>query len=226
MGCRKVVKIAADGNSEIVNSAIVKEHEINLYINNVLRFQLVCTPENIYELAIGRLLTEGYISCYDKNVSAYTFEGEHDIYFEMEVEPMVKRYDYKRLPDIKYDKEWIFALINAFAKDGKIHKKTKAAHSCILARREEILFSCEDIGRHNAMDKAIGYMHINHINPLECILFTSGRVPAEIAHKAIMAGIPLLVSKAVPTDKAIELAIKYNLGLICKAWPDSFEIFN
>ena len=44
--------------------------------------------------------------------------------------------------------------------------------------------------------------------------------------KAVAAGIPVLVSKAVPTDEAVAMAKKYKLTLICKAWPDRFEIFN
>lgn len=226
MGYRKVTKITPDGKMENIDSAIIEEYEINLYINQELRFHIVCTPERIYELVVGRLLTEGYISCYDKDVSAYKNKEDKNLYFQIETEQKTNRYTYKSLPYMNYEKEWIFAIIDSFVKAGKLHKKTKAVHSCILARRDEILFSCEDIGRHNAMDKAIGYMHINHIDPSECILFTSGRVPTEMVHKAIMAGIPVLVSKAVPTDKAIELAQRYNLRLICKAWPDSFEIFN
>ena len=42
----------------------------------------------------------------------------------------------------------------------------------------------------------------------------------------IAAGIPVLASKAVPTDQAIELAKKYRLNLICRAWPDRIEIYH
>ena len=44
--------------------------------------------------------------------------------------------------------------------------------------------------------------------------------------KVIAAGIPVLTSKAVPTDQAIELAKKYHLNLICRAWPDRMEIYH
>jgi FdhD protein len=66
----------------------------------------------------------------------------------------------------------------------------------------------------------------NKLEPLECLLFTTGRVPTDMVRKAVAASIGGLVSKAVPTDAAIEMAEKYNLNLICKAWPDSFVIAN
>jgi len=47
-----------------------------------------------------------------------------------------------------------------------------------------------------------------------------------MVQKVIAAGIPVLASKAVPTDQAIELAKKYRLNLICRAWPDRMEIYH
>ncbi len=54
------------------------------------------------------------------------------------------------------------------------------------------------------------------------MIYTTGRVSTDMVEKTVAAGIPVLVSKAVPTSKALELAKRYGLKLICKAWPDSF----
>ena len=75
------------------------------------------------------------------------------------------------------------------------------------------------------MDKVIGYAVLHHIAFEKCIVFTSGRVPTDMVMKVIAVGIPILVSKAVPTDAAIELAQLRGLTLICRAWEDSFEIY-
>lgn len=222
----KATKVTPDGRHINVESAIISEFSVNLYVNDELKMNMVCTHSHIKELAVGRMLSEGMITCVDEIVSAYMDDAEENIFFQIEKKSESAINDYKVLADVSYETTWVFALINAFAQEGQLHKKTKAAHSCILGRKGEVLFNCEDIGRHNAMDKAIGYMCLNGYEPEECMLYTSGRVPTEMAHKAIMAGIPILVSKAVPTDRTLELAKKYNLKLICKAWPDSFEIFN
>lgn len=121
--------------------------------------------------------------------------------------------------------EKIFLLAENFQKDTKLHKETSGTHSCYVFAENQILFSAEDIGRHNAMDKAIGWIYMNGINPAETILFTTGRVPVDMVEKAIRGKIPVLVSKSVPTVQAVELAKKNGILLVCKAWPDSFTVY-
>lgn len=122
-------------------------------------------------------------------------------------------------------KKHVFFLADAFQKDSKLHRETSGTHSCYVCVEGKIVFSAEDIGRHNAMDKAIGYIYMNGMNPLETMLFTTGRVPLDMVQKAINAKIGVLVSKSVPTAQAVELAKKHGLILICKAWPDSFVVY-
>ena len=129
------------------------------------------------------------------------------------------------MPKTQWKKEWIFALAGDFARGTLLHKKTKGTHSCYLGVAGETVFAVEDIGRHNALDKVIGYAALHHIAFEECIVFTSGRVPTDMVMKVIAVGIPVLASKAVPTDAAIELAQLRGLTLICRAWEDSFEIY-
>ena len=94
-----------------------------------------------------------------------------------------------------------------------------------IVKKRKNHFKAEDIGRHNAVDKAVGYAVLNDIPLSECMIFTSGRVPVDMVEKVIVAGIPVLVSKSVPTAESVELAEECNLKLICKAWPDQCEIF-
>ena len=57
------------------------------------------------------------------------------------------------------------------------------------------------------------------------MVFTSGRLPVDMVTKAIRAKIPILASKAVPTDSAIDLAMHSKLTLICSAYPDSADVY-
>ena len=116
-------------------------------------------------------------------------------------------------------------MADAFAEGTPLHGITFATHSCLLARKDEILFSCEDIGRHNALDKVIGYALRNQIDLHECMVYSSGRIPTDMVMKAITAGIPVLSSKASPTTEAIELATQYDLTLICAARRDRMKVF-
>lgn len=132
----------------------------------------------------------------------------------------------QKLQKARWKSEWIFALAKTFVSDSKIHKSTQGTHSCYLSVKGETLFTAEDIGRHNAMDKVIGYAAMHELNREDCILYTTGRVSTDMVKKAVMARMPVLVSKSVPTDAAVEMARLYDLTLICKAWPDRYEIFH
>jgi FdhD protein len=76
----------------------------------------------------------------------------------------------------------------------------------------------EDVGRHNAVDKVIGAMVMEHLVPLSgWVLVVSGRVGYEIVQKAIVGGISALVGVSAPTSLAVDLAAQFNLSLLAFA---------
>ena len=126
---------------------------------------------------------------------------------------------------ISWKASQIFDLADRFHAGMPLHGQTFATHSCFLAKDGALLFQCEDIGRHNALDKAIGYALRHEIPLTECMVYSSGRIPTDMAMKAIRAGIPILSSKASPTAEAIELAKEYGLTLVCAARRDRMKLF-
>ena len=122
-----------------------------------------------------------------------------------------------RIAPIAWKPEWIFRLEEEFAMDTPLHRQTSSTHSCFLALKGETLVQCEDIGRHNAMDKVIGYGLRYGVDLGQSMVYSSGRVPTDMAVKAIHAGIPVLASKESPTLEAVKLAKRYGLTLLCNA---------
>jgi FdhD protein len=131
----------------------------------------------------------------------------------------------QKIQPFEWKAEWIYALSRRFEEGMPIHSETGATHSCFLMTDGKIVFTCEDIGRHNALDKAIGYALWQGIDLKTCIAFSSGRIPTDMAEKAIAAGIPLLATKSSVSDAAIELAEEYGLTLLGKCRRREFAEF-
>ena len=238
-------RLYPDGHEESGEAALISEHNLNIIINEQPVYTLVCTKNDLKELVVGRLLTDGFIEKADdiNNIYFCKYKYEASVFLKSDIaweettvkvptcctgnrtfvsnakEPVLHR-----LPDYEWKQEWVYSLAEECKNGAKIHDMTGASHICILAREGKTLFVTEDIGRHNAIDKAIGYALLNQIPLSECMLFTSGRVPVDMVEKVIAAGVPVLVSKSVPTVQSVELAKEYNLTLICRAWPDRCEI--
>ena len=242
--------VNADGSVINGECRVVSEHAMELFINEKLVMKLVCTPSNLVELVVGRMVSEGYIESADDVDLIYICDrGRRARVFlnesagaALELTQAVEEVPTcctdnqiflrkmgagdVELQQAEWKSEWIFRLANEFVSGSKIHKATQGTHSCYLSVKGELLFASEDIGRHNALDKAIGYAVMQGYERKDCILYTTGRVPTDMVKKVVRARIPVLVSKSVPTDAAIEMALAYHLTLICKAWPDRYEVFS
>jgi FdhD protein len=108
------------------------------------------------------------------------------------------------------------------------HSRTGGLHATGLFTPEgELLRVREDVGRHNAMDKVIGWALAEGLLPLsDLLLCVSGRLSFELVQKSVMAGARVLVGVSAPTSLAVSLAQEYGLTLGGFARGDRINLYS
>ena len=155
------------------------EHAAAILVNEQTAFRVVCTPELLPQLALGRLLTEGWITCADEveqiAVCAEGLQVSVHLTHPLEaaaaagqevpscctdnltVASPVKLRPLAPVPQREIPDEWVETLAAAMGDELPLYRATHAVHSCFVLRDGKILYQCEDLGRHNALDKAVGW---------------------------------------------------------------------
>ncbi len=195
---------------------VLTELGLSIIINGEYYTTAMITPMMEYEFVTGYLFGQGIIESFGEIESLKITDNtaevalHNDILWRNATKKDLKRID----SDLKIKKEDIFKAINAVLQS-EIYAETGAIHSAgLFIQGAEPVCITEDIGRHNALDKVIGYALISEIDFNNTFVTSTGRMVAEIASKVCRANIPIVATKAAVTKLGIEIGEKYGLTII------------
>jgi FdhD protein len=229
--------------SEEVDDVVAVERKVRISVNGKHALSLYCSPQMIREFVVGVVFNEGLISggwCSERISIIYGDEINVDIPATgtvTEGERVItsgcaggvslnRQLPEERLSDPSvFDLQDIMKLYREFQKRSEGYKATGGVHSAALADRQHMLVFTEDIGRHNAVDKVIGYALLEDIPFPGKIMLASGRLSSEIVLKCGRCGIPVIISRAAPTSLSVDIAEASGLTLIGFARGDRMNIY-
>ncbi len=128
--------------------------------------------------------------------------------------------------DVRVPWEMLPGLLGQITRQQAAYRTAGGIHAAALFdARGRTVVVCEDIGRHNAVDKAAGYCLLRGIPLHDKVLISTGRASYDMVAKGVRLGIPILASISSPTSLAVELAQALNCTLLGYLRGKTFNVY-
>jgi FdhD protein len=236
---RKVMGVDQDGKP--VETAVVMERPLTLFLNGQEIVTMMTIGDHPNYLAVGYLLNQNMLRAddvvegidYDEELETVVVRTGRRTDFEKKLRKktltsgcaqgtvfgdLMEKFEEIALPaDAALKTSWLYALTRKINTAPSLYLAAGAIHGCVLCEEDRPLVYMEDVGRHNAVDKIAGYMHLNGVSPAGKIFYTTGRLTSEMVIKTVQMRIPILVSRSGFTAWGVDLARRAGLTLIGRA---------
>lgn len=247
-----VVKRFEHGSATDCKEAVVAERSLTLFVNGNETVRLMALPNQIEELVIGYLFSECIIGNREDlleilfNPASMSVEVKLANQIQSELSAKVKsvcvggitfvsdlnsRF-FKIIPaKVTLSPQTIIDLMRKLQQNSALFRETGGVHSAAAASVDKIQFCADDIGRHNAVDKVLGWLLMagrlsENTSENGEILLTTCRLSSEIVTKAVRGKFEFLISPSAPTSAAVQLAIDFGITLIGFARGERFNVYS
>lgn len=229
---------------------VAREVPCTIIANDVEIATLSCTPADLHEFAAGFLFTAGFIDDIGELLACDIDTARWNLVCSVSRPPDVGLMN-RRTYTAGCGRGIMFSSLNEFLARSPINsgltvtagqiallsnwlqhssdlfRETGGVHTAALAVRGNLPeWAVDDIGRHNAVDKAIGRGLLGGAPFGECALVTTGRTSSDILFKARRAGIPVTISRGSPTHQTILRALDMNITVVGFARGDAFTVYS
>ena len=221
---------------------VVEEVPIALFVNGRHAMTAMMSPVQLDEFVTGYLFTEQIIKGIGEIESIRIEQNRISVITKNLFKVLgpkktilsgcggsVSFIDTAKLPTIQSDlmitpKKIEESIKNALVSD--LHRITGGIHVVALFDNDNILSVTEDIGRHNAVDRIIGYGLRTGIDLSRTFVVTSGRISSEMVRKCLIANIPVIVSRSATTTLSVEIAEKTGLTIVGFARAGKMNVYS
>jgi FdhD protein len=210
----KCLEISGEEKREL-EVQVALEEVFMLVLNGSPVATVTASPSNLKELAVGHLVSEGFVRSFDR-ISSVQAESRTLV---CETTGPDRRKSESPMgetcPELKMRASTILDVVEGLNEQAVIWRRTGATHTSIVCDEQGgILASCEDVSRASSVDKTIGSALLAGCNPARSALITSGRLSKSMVMKGAKAGFPIMASKAAPLGTGIEAAMMMGMTLV------------
>lgn len=211
-----------------VKEKVVKDETITLTINKGISRSLSAIEDSLKEFAVGYLFNENMIKSMD-DIKNLEIDGPQ---INVEIDDRLLKTNETVLcsdsaggwrskikevipveSDFKVSVNELIGRINELKENAEIWQATGGTHVAGIVHNGEFVVK-EDVSRHVAVDKVIGYGILNGFDLKNSYVIYSGRMPADMVIKMTRAGVPILASNAAPANSGYNIAKKGNITLV------------
>jgi len=223
------IKVTGDSTEKGFHE-VIEESPYALFVNGRHTMTAMMSPESLEDFVTGYLFTEQIIKAPDEIESIRVEEHRISVITKNLFKSLGPKktilsgcggsasfIDPEKLPKIESTLSVTPELISRMTKkalESELHQITGGIHVVALAGAEEIITVSEDIGRHNALDRVIGYALRQKIDLSQTFVIVSGRISSEMVRKCLVANIPVIVSRGATTTLAVDIAEKNGLTIV------------
>ena len=244
----------AGGSARPTTRDIPEETAVALSYNGTTQAVMMATPADLQEFAVGFSLGEGIVDHPDQIERLEIEELDAGIDCQMWLsDAAADRLGERRrqiagpvgcglcgidsleqamrpLPQLPPDSVCtgsvrLLHAMHMLRKGQKLHDLTRGVHGAGFLHSDDSVTVKEDVGRHNALDKLIGSLTLDGVDPASGAILLTSRVSVELVQKTVLAGAPILIAVSAPTAHAVRLAEYAGLTLIALARDERFEVF-
>ena len=225
----------ADGQFSPAKVGVVIEKEFPVYVNGEHLVTASLAPGMEKEFVVGYLFGQGFIEDIEELMSLLIENNaaKATIKAKGKASPVAARTNYRIVSgggrtayfettgfrkinsEIKISKENIFRAMNTLFENATLYAETEGVHAAgLFTTTADPICIAEDIGRHNTLDKIIGYALLHKLDCSQTLLVSTGRMASEMVTKVCRCGIPVVATKTAVTNKGLEIGKKCGLTVI------------
>lgn len=218
-----------------------------LWVNDQLITSFMCSPYDLEDLAVGHLLTRGIVKSIHDIEEIKVDDKTYQIFvktnkpiskewfsvpeFVLSGVSSVNKFNdkiYKIKPvnqKLRLPLSKVIESAQSMVDDAVIYKETGGVHAAIITDINGNNFLREDIGRHCAVDKAIGSFAKKYGDFSTAFICTTGRISLDMLLKSASMGLPLVSSLKYPSDMGVKLANHYGITILARVLSDRPMIY-